>query len=334
MATRGQGSGRLVVERRVVSGVARPVSRGGGFGQNMGSGRRSGVFQRSDRSGARMAVEVIEDASGLEPHVGGAFVPTMGALHEGHLHLVRRAAELGGEAGRPVVVSIFVNPTQFGPGEDFEQYPRQRERDIELARDAGATVIFAPDVETVYPPGEAVDPPALPPVATEPGLEDAHRPGHFSGVCQVVARLFDLVRPGWAVFGEKDYQQLLVIRSMVERERPRWGELEIVGERTVRESDGLAMSSRNAYLSAEQRERALGLSRALQTAHAAQHPETAEQLMAETLAAHDLEVEYAVVRHAETLRAVSSLAAPARAMIAAKVDEVRLIDNARMVRWT
>ncbi len=281
-------------------------------------------------------MHVITESDELARYAGCAFVPTMGALHEGHLSLIRRAAELAGDGANraSVLVSIFVNPTQFAPGEDFERYPRQLERDIELAGEAGADVVFAPEEATVYPPDTPVDAPPLPPVATEPGLEDAQRPGHFEGVCQVVARLFDLVQPRWAVFGEKDYQQLLVIRAMVEQNPSRWGELEIVGERTIREPDGLAMSSRNAYLTAEQRQRALGLSKALQTAHAAQHPETAEEMMAGTLEAHELNVEYAVVRHAETLRPVSSLSLPSRALIAARVDDVRLVDNARMVRWT
>ena len=281
-------------------------------------------------------MHVITESDEIARYAGCAFVPTMGALHEGHLSLIRRAAELAGDGANraSVLVSIFVNPTQFAPGEDFERYPRQLERDIELAGEAGADVVFAPEEATVYPPDTPVDAPPLPPVATEPGLEDAQRPGHFEGVCQVVARLFDLVQPRWAVFGEKDYQQLLVIRAMVEQNPSRWGELEIVGERTIREPDGLAMSSRNAYLTAEQRQRALGLSKALQTAHAAQHPETAEEMMAGTLEAHELNVEYAVVRHAETLRPVSSLSLPSRALIAARVDDVRLVDNARMVRWT
>jgi pantoate--beta-alanine ligase len=260
----------------------------------------------------------------LEAWAGGAFVPTMGALHEGHLALMRRARPLA----RPLVISIFVNPTQFGPGEDWQRYPRTQETDLEAASQAGVEVVFAPDVDTMYPPAGQVPVPALPRVATTPGLEDAHRQGHFAGVCQVVARLFDLVRPSVAVFGEKDYQQLLVITEMVRQEGERWGDLSIVGHPTVREADDLAMSSRNRYLSADQRDRALGLSRALQVARDVRDsPASAEQAMATVLAAHELKVDYAVVRDARTLEPIDALDRPARALIAARLGDVRLIDN-------
>jgi pantoate--beta-alanine ligase len=260
----------------------------------------------------------------LEAWGGGAFVPTMGALHEGHLALMRRAQPLA----RPLVISIFVNPTQFGPGEDWQRYPRTREADLEAAAQVGVEVVFAPDVETMYPPAGQVPVPALPPVATTPGLEDVHRPGHFAGVCQVVARLFDLVRPSVAVFGEKDYQQLLVIAEMVRREGDRWGDLSIVGHPTVREVDGLALSSRNRYLQADERDRALGLSRALHAARDAPvSPASAEQLMAAVLASHNLKVDYAAVRDARTLEPIDAFNRPARALIAARLGNVRLIDN-------
>jgi pantoate--beta-alanine ligase len=275
-------------------------------------------------------MEVVRTIKELDAHHGSAFVPTMGALHEGHFALIRHAAELG----LPVLVSIFVNPTQFGPGEDFERYPRRLDDDIEKVERAGGSIVFAPAVETVYPPDDPVPTPPLPAVATQPKLEDAYRSGHFEGVCQVVARLFDLVRPRRAVFGEKDYQQLLVIESMVERERERWSDLGIVRHPTIRESDGLAMSSRNAYIGDERRSRARGLFRALQSAHAAQRPDTAERMMRETLETHDLEVDYAVVRDAVTLMPASSFARPTRALIAARLDEVRLIDNMAMTVWT
>lgn len=264
---------------------------------------------------------------------GGVFVPTMGALHEGHLSLIRRAAEIG----RPVVVSVFVNPSQFGPGEDFQKYPRTLERDMELAAAAGADVVFAPAVETVYPPSEKVAVPELPAVATEPGLEDRFRPRHFAGVCQVVARLFDLVKPRAALFGEKDYQQLLVIRGMAERvqknEPQRWPGLEIIGCETIREPDGLAMSSRNAYLDDAMRERGLGLSKALFAAREVVRNQQkvtvveVESMMHETLAACGLAIDYAVVRDAATLLPIDRFNRPARALIAARVDHVRLIDN-------
>jgi pantoate--beta-alanine ligase len=266
----------------------------------------------------------------MESWAGGAFVPTMGALHEGHLALMRRAQPLA----RPLVVSIFVNPTQFGPGEDWERYPRTMDEDLEAASNVGVDVVFAPDVDTMYPPKEAAAVPALPAVATTPRLEDAHRPGHFDGVCQVVARLFDMVKPSIAVFGEKDYQQLLVITDMVRQEGGRWGDLQIVGHPTEREPDGLAMSSRNRYLGPDLRERALGLSRALQAALAAwaghADPASAEQAMRTVLAGHDLEVDYGVVRDARTLEPIADFGRPVRALVAARLGDVRLIDNMGM----
>jgi len=284
-----------------------------------------------------MPMTIVRDVGELARWAGGAFVPTMGALHEGHGSLISIAAG----TGLPAVVSIFVNPTQFAPHEDLDRYPRTPEADIELAARHGAAVCWFPSVEDLYPSGldaarREASRLALPPVAREPALEDAVRPGHFAGVVQVVARLFDLCRPRVAVFGEKDFQQLRVIECMVEEERrrgARWGELSIERGPTIREPGGLAMSSRNRYLSAASRERAIGLRRALQVAHAAQRPETAERLMRETLLAHELEVQYAVVRDAETLRPVSDLRRPTRALIAARLPEARLIDNAAMTVW-
>lgn len=288
---------------------------------------------------------IVRDVESLAPFHGGAFVPTMGALHEGHASLLRRAASIADEAAAsapsggppsrrpPVVLSIFVNPTQFAPGEDFARYPRTFEQDVAIAGAAGADVIFAPDVEVIYPVNGRVATPPLPDVAIAPGLEDAVRPTHFAGVCQVVARLFDLVRPQWAIFGEKDYQQLRVIDALVEAESPRWGSLAIVPHPTIRDDDGLAMSSRNRYLALEQRNAALALSRALQSACAAQHPETAEAIMRRTLEHHGFEVDYAVVRDAMTLMPVTSLDRPTRALIAARLGAVRLIDNRAMPVW-
>jgi pantoate--beta-alanine ligase len=269
-------------------------------------------------------MQVVCDPARLEASAGGAFVPTMGALHEGHLALMGRARALG----RPLVISIFVNPTQFGPGEDWQRYPRALEADLEAASAAGVEVVFVPDVEMMYPPAQQVPVPALPPAATEPGLEDAHRPDHFAGVCQVVARLFDLVRPSVSVFGEKDYQQLLVITEMVHREGDRWPGLRIVGHPTVREADGLALSSRNRYLEPRQREQARGLSRALHAARdGPDNPASAEKVMADVLAAHELKVDYAAVRDARTLEPIDAFDRPARALVAARLGDVRLIDN-------
>ena len=227
-----------------------------------------------------------------------------------------------------------MNPTQFGPGEDLDRYPRTLEADVAIAEAAGAQAVFAPDHETMYPTDEDVPTPALPAVATEPALEDACRPGHFAGVAQVVARLFDLTRPRFAVFGEKDYQQLRVLTAMVQDAGDRWPDLEIVPHPTVREHDGLAMSSRNASLDDSLRMRALGLYRALQIAHAAQRPATAVRMMEETLHTHGLAIDYAVVRDAQTLLPVDDFERPTRALIAARLGDVRLIDNMAMTVWS
>lgn len=259
-----------------------------------------------------------------------AFVPTMGALHAGHLALVRRAVQES-SAVNPVVVSVFVNPTQFGPNEDYTRYPRILEADAQAAKSAGAQIIFAPNVETVYPTGDPIPVPSLPALATQPRLEDAQRPTHFAGVCQVVARLFDLVQPRTAIFGEKDYQQLLVIKAMVAQEGDRWPDLRIIAHPTVREPDGLAMSSRNAYLKPRERDRALGLFRALQAAQRktadADSIESRERMMSQALHEHELAIDYAVVRDSETLMPIRSFSSPARALIAVRLGAVRLIDN-------
>lgn len=272
-------------------------------------------------------MRLIHESADLHPFAGSAFVPTMGALHAGHTALIERARA----SGRAIVVSVFVNPTQFGPNEDFAKYPRTLEADCEKAAAAGADVVFAPAVDTVYPPGETIPPPLLPDVATSPLLEDRIRPGHFEGVCQVVARLFDLVRPAFAVFGEKDYQQLRIIEKMVEQERPRWDDLRIIRHETVREADGLAMSSRNTYLKPEDRPFALGLWRALAHARDAAAPDRdvrrMEEMMRANLIRHRLDVDYAVVRDADTLMPLERLTRPARALIAARLGSVRLIDN-------
>jgi len=281
-------------------------------------------------------MRIIEDPSELTaPDLADCgFVPTMGALHDGHGSLVRRASA----DGRPVVVSIFVNPTQFGPNEDYARYPRTLESDCALLRPLGVAGVFVPSVEAIYPDGLAASQAAatklpLPQVATEPRLEDACRPTHFGGVALVVGRLFDLVRPAAAYFGEKDFQQLRLIEDMVELDRPRYGALRIVGCPTIRERDGLAMSSRNRYLASEERDAALALSRALQVAHSAQKPATAERLMRDTLDAFGLETEYAVVRDARTLLPVTGFERPTRALIAARLGRTRLIDNAPMTVW-
>jgi pantoate--beta-alanine ligase len=281
-------------------------------------------------------MRIIEDPNLLSaPDLCGCnFVPTMGALHAGHGSLVERARA----DGRPVVVSIFVNPTQFGPREDYARYPRTLDADCALLEPLGAAAVFVPSVEAIYPRGleaarEEASAITLPEVATRPGLEDACRPTHFGGLALVVGRLFDLVRPARAFFGEKDYQQLRLIEDLVAADRGRFGALEIVPCPTIREGNGLAMSSRNRYLAPEHRDAALALSRALQIAHSAQRVSTAERLMRDTLDGHGLETEYAVVRDARTLLPVTGFERPTRALIAARLGSTRLIDNAAMTIW-
>lgn len=282
-------------------------------------------------------MQVLRSGSECTPLHGCILVPTMGALHAGHASLIRRAAGLGG----PVVVTVFVNPTQFGAGEDLDRYPRTFEADLALAMASGAHAVFAPAPEEIYPRGiEAARTEAaalgLPEVARSPGLEDACRPGHFGGVCQVVARLFGLTRPRAACFGEKDFQQLRLIEELVAHpeiapECP--SGIEIVRCPTVREHDGLAMSSRNRYLAPDQRDQALGLYRALQSCMAAQRIATAELLMRGTLEEHGLDVEYATVRRASDLMPATDFHEPTRALIAARLGSVRLIDNMAFPIW-
>lgn len=255
-----------------------------------------------------------------------AFVPTMGALHEGHLELIREARGLADR----VVVSIFVNPTQFAPHEDLDRYPRPIEEDLRRCRELGVDLVFRPCVEEIYPPdGQAVrvEVPELGGI-----LEGAHRPQFFGGVCGVVAKLFNIVEPNAAVFGMKDYQQLRVVEAMASGLN---FAVRIVPVATVREPDGLAMSSRNVYLEGEQRERALALSRALAGARrmieeGAIDPEEVEGFMRHELEVHELAVDYAVVRDAWTLQPVDMIGPADRAvvcLIAAWVGAVRLIDN-------
>lgn len=248
----------------------------------------------------------------------------MGALHEGHAALIRLGSGLARQRGLAggCVVSIFVNPTQFNEPADYERYPRTLEADEEICRACGASVVYAPEGSDVYPPGVCIEAPALPAVASEPRLEDAARPGHFAGVCQVVMRLFRLVRPGAAVFGEKDWQQFQVVRAMVAQANL---PIDIVGMATIREADGLARSSRNRFLTPEDRRRGLTLSRALAAAGRCPSPEAAEQLMSRMLRDEGIAPDYAVVRDAESLGDVRHRAA--RALIAARVGTVRLLDN-------
>ena len=268
----------------------------------------------------------LTENAGLDAFSGGIFVPTMGGLHEGHLELVRTAKSLG----RPVVVSVFVNPDQFNDQDDFEGYPRRFEVDAGLAESAGADVVWCPSQQDIYPVEVEVPTPELPSVATRPGLEDAYRPGHFAGVARVVQRLFDLVQPEVAIFGEKDWQQLQLVQAIVDRD----GGPRIHAVPTSREPDGLARSSRNERLSDVSRRKARAVYLSLQAAAAANHPSTAEKMMQETLESHGLEVEYAVVRTSTGLRPINDFSRPSRALVAAWLDGVRLIDNLSMPVWT
>jgi pantoate--beta-alanine ligase len=248
-----------------------------------------------------------------------SFVPTMGALHDGHLQLLKHARPLGDT----LVASIFVNPTQFAPGEDFEAYPRTFDADLERCAEAGVDVVFAPAVQTMYPSG-LVDTVTVDPGPLGSVLEGAVRPTHFRGVLTVVAKLFGLVRPDVAVFGEKDYQQLTLIRHMA---RELALGVEIVGCPTVRESDGLAMSSRNRYLSAEERQRAAHISAALRAGVAA-GPDGAGAVLAaaqDVLDSAGISPDYLVLTDPDLGPAWPG--AEARLLVAAKVGTPRLLDN-------
>jgi pantoate--beta-alanine ligase len=263
---------------------------------------------------------------GMSGDVG--FVPTMGYLHEGHLSLVRAARG----ANAHVIVSIFVNPTQFGPGEDFERYPRDAERDLSLLRDERVDVVFMPPVEEMYPDGAStfVEVEGITDV-----LEGAHRPGHFRGVTTVVAKLFNIVQPARAYFGRKDAQQLAVVRKMMRDLRR---DIEIVGLPIVREPDGLAMSSRNAYLSPEERAAALVLSRALNKAGelfaaGERDAEALRRAMRELIGAEPLaRVDYVSVADPETLQELDRIESHALASLAVRIGRTRLIDNVELGR--
>jgi len=243
------------------------------------------------------------------------FVPTMGALHDGHASLVRLAAQGTG----PVVVSDFVNPTQFGPGEDFEAYPRDLDADAAIAEAAGADVLWAPSVEEIYPPGFAtmVDPG---PLALE--LCGASRPGHFVGVATVVTRLFGLMQPARAIFGRKDYQQLVLLQRVT---RDLALGIDFVGAPTIREHDGLAMSSRNRYLSPEERALAAAVPQALRSVAAAyaDGERMPDVLLDVPLGA--LELEYLAVRASDL--SPYDPQRPAVVLIAGRIGSTRLIDN-------
>lgn len=252
-----------------------------------------------------------------------ALVPTMGALHEGHLSLIAEARKHVDQ----VVVSIFVNPTQFGPKEDFRRYPRPLDRDLALCGEAGVSMVFNPAPEEMYPadaPDIVVDLPSLTTL-----LEGRHRPGHFRGVCQVVGKLFNIVRPQVACFGRKDFQQLRVIEAMVTAMD--WP-ITIVGCPTKRDPDGLAMSSRNMYLTSEDRARALSIPRALQAARDEyQRGVTQTNRLTTTiqkiLLEQHLSIDYVAAVNPATLQPADNADDGTLIAIAARVGTTRLIDN-------
>jgi len=269
----------------------------------------------------RRAVEALRRDGPL------ALVPTMGALHEGHLTLVREAKR---RAAR-VAVSIFVNPRQFGANEDLAAYPRPLEQDCALLAAEGVDLVWNPPVEVMYPEGYATN---VSVAGVSEGLCGAARPGHFDGVATVVCKLFNQVMPDVALFGEKDWQQLAVIRRMardLDLSRPMADA--ILGVETVREADGLAMSSRNAYLTGEQRAQAAALPRAMKAAIArieadGEAATALAELQATLLAGGFASVDYAELRDAASLAPLARLGSePARLLVAARIGKARLIDN-------
>ncbi len=256
-----------------------------------------------------------------------ALVPTMGALHEGHLTLVREAAKRAAH----VVVSIFVNPRQFGANEDLATYPQQLEADRTLLATEGVSMLWVPSAAVMYPPGYATN---VSVSGVSEGLCGSARPGHFDGVATVVCKLFNQIGPDLALFGEKDWQQLAVIRRMARDLDLILPKSEsIIGVPTVREADGLAFSSRNAFLAPDQRQAAAALPRAMQTAIAAIRddgsvPDALAALQAELALAGFSAVDYAELRDAETLVLLAEPGtAPARLLVAARIGATRLIDN-------
>lgn len=258
-----------------------------------------------------------------------AFVPTMGALHPGHLSLLTLAREAAGPNGA-VVASIFVNPTQFAPHEDFDAYPRPLERDQELLREQGCDVLFLPEHETIYPPDFGS---WIYPAGAARGLEGDQRPHFFRGVATVVSRLFALVKPDVAVFGEKDAQQLAVVRQLV---RDLGLPIEIVGGPIVRESDGLAMSSRNVYLSPEERRRAPALHAALLRAKILfEQGERRSTVLRECVTGAlepvaGIRVQYVQIVDPVSFQPIPRVDGEAIVALAAKLGKTRLIDNLRL----
>jgi pantoate--beta-alanine ligase len=280
---------------------------------------------------SRLPFEIIRDPAAMRARAEDlrrdgkviAVVPTMGYLHDGHLSLLRAARA----RADVVILTIFVNPTQFGPSEDLSRYPRDEDGDLAKARPTGLDLAFCPEAAAMYPPGAQtyVDVRGL----SQPMCGEK-RPGHFTGVATIVSKLFNITKPHLAFFGEKDFQQLAVIRRMT---RDLDFGIEIVGMPIVRESDGLAMSSRNVYLSPEQRSQALALARALDAAQAAVEAgeRSAAAIVAAALApiaaAPDARIDYVELRDADDLGAIDRLDRPAVLALAVFVGATRLIDN-------
>jgi len=277
-------------------------------------------------------MEVIKSPSEMQQRASAwrregkviAFVPTMGYFHEGHLSLMRE----GRKRGDVLVVSIFVNPTQFGPGEDFDRYPRDMKRDLRMAEEVGVDVIFAPTVEEMYPEGYQT---YVEVEKVTQHLCGLSRPGHFRGVTTVVTKLFNIVKPHVALFGQKDYQQLITIERMVKDLNM---DVEIVGMPTVREEDGLAASSRNVYLSPEERKAALSLYRSLRRAEElfSEGVRESQRILEEVKGVLEAEplvkIDYVHVCDPETLEDIEGpIGERALVAVAAKVGTTRLIDN-------
>lgn len=278
-------------------------------------------------------IETVNDLRAWRKAAGRVvFVPTMGALHEGHATLVKEARKLAGDGAR-VAVSIFVNPLQFGPNEDFDRYPRTLETDLAMCQAAGADMVFAPPVKEVYASDRSIQ---IRESSLSKLLCGASRPGHFDGVCTVVAKLFNLVQPDEALFGKKDYQQLAIIRRLV---RDLNIPVELHGIETVREEDGLAMSSRNRYLSAAERAQAPALRAALLKAHAAwAGGVTGARKLLEIISRHLQEhaslgrPDYLSVVDRNSLQATEAVNNDGLIALAVFFDKARLIDNIELIR--
>jgi pantoate--beta-alanine ligase len=281
-----------------------------------------------------MSMQVVSDPSETQSIVSSmrmngwivGCVPTMGALHAGHASLIEQARQ----ECNFVVATIFVNPTQFGPNEDFTKYPRTLEADLEVCRQSGADLVFTPTADVMYPPSAQT---IIRVNQLSSVLEGAHRPGHFDGVTTVVAKLLNITQPHNAYFGQKDFQQQLVIRRMVsDLNMP----VQIITCPIVREADGLAMSSRNRYLSVADRKTATEISASLRIAESlARDTSLAPHEIAAEMVAHlsrqpGIEVQYAVICHADTLEPLQRRGSDAVALIAVRIGTTRLIDNCRL----